>query len=74
MMLKHKKMVHILIFIGLGYINMLYDRSNLLIKMAHKSLINGLVLINMLGIGKIIRKMVLEYNTMKMVTNIKVVG
>lgn len=67
-------MVHILIFIGLGYINMLYDRSNLLIKMAHKSLINGLVLINMLGIGKIIRKMVLEYNTMKMVTNIKVVG
>lgn len=34
--------------------------------MALKNLINGLDLINMLGIGKIIRRMGLEFSTIKM--------
>lgn len=42
--------------------------------MAHRSLTNGLDLISMLVIGKIIKKMVLEFSTIKMEINIKVDG
>lgn len=42
--------------------------------MAHRSLTNGLDLISMLAIGKIIKKMVLEFSTIKMEISIKVDG
>lgn len=40
-------------------------------RMAHRSLTNGLDLISMLVIGKIIKKMVSEFSTIKMEINIK---
>jgi len=43
-------------------------------KMVHKNLIVGLILINMWEIGKIIRKMVSEYNTTLMEINMRVDG
>lgn len=42
--------------------------------MVHKNQIDGLVLINMLVIGKIIRKMDLEFSIIKMEINMKVDG
>jgi len=39
--------------------------------MDHKNPINGSAPTNMLAIGKIIKKMVLEFNTIKMVINMK---
>jgi len=43
-------------------------------KMVHKNLIVGLILINMWEIGKIIRKMVSEFNTTLMEINMRVDG
>jgi hypothetical protein len=42
--------------------------------MVHKNQTDGLVLINMLVIGKIIRKMDLEFSIIKMEINMKVDG
>lgn len=42
--------------------------------MVHKRVINGLVQINMLVIGLIIKNMVLVFNIIQMVINIKVDG
>ena len=43
-------------------------------KMVRKNQTSGLDLINTLVIGKITRRMVLEFSTTKMVTNMKVDG
>lgn len=42
--------------------------------MAHKNLINGMAPINMLAIGKIIKKMALVFNTIQTAINIRVDG
>ena len=42
--------------------------------MAHKNLINGMAPINMLVIGKIIKKMALVFNTIQTAINIRVDG
>jgi len=80
MILKHKKMEHIELYIGLRYKNISnkydsklnkFSRNNKNMKMVHKNLKNGLQILNILVIGNIIKKMDLVYNFMVMETNMK---
>lgn len=66
MMLKLKRMDYIKPYIGL--------KVNLRMKMVLKRLKDGLLIRNMLGIGKIILNLDLEFNIMEMAINMKVVG